>query len=153
MDSLMKAIGSALAALLETVGITGRARRRASVAADLHLLRELEAFASFSIGTFAHSVLSAHIERDIAALAGVDLRSSRRDIPWSSVVFAGLAMLGFGYWTYAINRGGFRWYSIPTGLLATLMLLSILGMLTKKVEVAPDTPTPQDAPAGEVSQA
>lgn len=144
MGDLINAIAQALAAILEKIGIIGRARRRAGIEEDLKLLRDLEAFPAFGPGTFSHTALSNKIILEVAMLAGVDLRTTRRDIPWSSVVFAALLSAGFGYWTAVLNESGFRWYSSFPGIFAGLMFISILGMLGRKVESAPTAAEDKD---------
>jgi len=74
MADLVKAIGDFIAALLSVVGFVGRPRQRSHIREDLALLRELE----------AHE----HITIQIARFSGLDLRTSRRSISWSSVVLA-----------------------------------------------------------------
>jgi hypothetical protein len=137
MESLINAIAQALAAVLEGIGVVGRSRRRAGIRADLDLLKELEGFPDLAPGTFAYTTLQNRIIVDVMRLAGVDLRTSRRDIPWLSVVFAVLLAAGFGYWTAVLNESGFRWYSLFPGVFAGLMFISILGMLGRKVGASP----------------
>jgi hypothetical protein len=137
MEGLIDAIAQALAAVLERIGVVGRSRRRAGIRADLDLLKELEGFPDLAVGTVAYTALQKRIIVDVMMLAGVDLRTSRRDIPWTSVVFAVLLVAGFGYWAAVLNESGFRWYSLFPGVFAGLMFVSILGMLGRKVEASP----------------
>jgi hypothetical protein len=148
MEGLINAIAQALAAVLEGIGVAGRSRRRAGIQADLDLLKELEGFPDLAAATVAYTALQNRIIVDVMMLAGVDLRTSRRDIPWSSVVFTVLLAAGFGYWTAVLSESGFRWYSLFPGVFAGLMFVSILGMLGRKVEASPGD-GPDEMAAGE----
>ena len=106
MEGLIQAIANALAAILEKIGVLGRSRRRIGIRADLELLHELERFPDFERSTFAHKSLVNRIDREVAALAGVDLRTKKPDIPWAAIAFAVIVASGFGYWTY-VGRSSF----------------------------------------------
>jgi hypothetical protein len=141
MEGLITAIAQALTSILEKIGVVGRSRRRMQILADLALLKELEGFAELGSGTFAHAVLVNKIIRETAALSDVDLRTTRPDIPWMSILLAVMMMGGTGYWTYVLDESSLRWYSVFPGIFATMMFISILGMIVRKKEETP----PSDA--------
>ena len=148
VDSLITAIAQALSSILEKFGVVGRSRRRLAIRADLELLKELESFPGLAPGTFAYDALQKRIEHEVARLSGVDLRTSRRQIPWSSVVFAAILAGGLGYIAVRLGMDGHRWYALIPGIPALVLVLSILGMLTMKAEHEPgDAPASADSAA------
>lgn len=150
MESLLKAVSEFVAAVLGLVGFVGRGHRRTGIREDIELLRELQMFPDdFGRGTFAYSVLTARVALDVAKLAGVDLPSTRRKMPWSGIITAALIGGPLGYLTYALDESGFRWYSTFPAIVAALMAIAILGMLLPE-QKTPDTqtqlPLPLDQP-------
>jgi hypothetical protein len=133
-EGLLSAAADFLAAVLRAVGYVGRPRRRAGIREDLELLTELEKFPDFGPGSFAHRILSDHIRTEVARLAGHELGSARRKIPWASVVLAAVIGAPLGFFTYRLDENGFRWYSIFPGAGALLMLVAIFGMFLPEQE-------------------
>lgn len=127
VEGLLKAALDFLAAVLARLGFTGRPRRRAGIRQDLELLHELEKFPHLGPGTWAHQMLSGHIEFEIAKLAGIEF--PRRNIPWGSVVLAAVVGFPLGYVTYVLNKDGFNWWSLIPGIVSGLMLFGLLGLL------------------------
>src|SRR5437764_4298260 len=102
MAELANAIFEVFATLLRAIGFVGSPRQRAAIREDLALLRELEEFPrdEFGPGTRPHAWLADHINRQIAEFSGIDLRTSRRAIPWSSVVISIMIWAPLGWLTY-----------------------------------------------------
>ena len=93
-------------------------------------------------------------------MSGVEL-SRKKKIPWSGVVLALIIGAPLAYWTFTLDRNGFRWLSILPGTFAALMFIAVLGMLFDRDEpsddakgepaVAEDVPTSNDADAATVA--
>lgn len=127
METLVRSIADFFAAVLGLMGFVGKPRRRAGIRDDLALLTELSDHADFGRGSWPHQALMNRVALDVARLAGVPVKNRKR--PWPSVVLALLIGGPLGYWTYTLNDDGFVWYSLFPGVVAAMMLISILGML------------------------
>jgi hypothetical protein len=144
MEGLVKAATEFLAAILGALGFVGRPRRRAHIHDDLDLLTRLRDSPDFGPSSAAHRYLWEHLTRQVAGFSGVELKR-KRQIPWFSVVLGLIIGLPLAYWTYTLDRDGFRWVSILPGAPAALLLLATLGMLFTGDD-APNDPaaTPED---------
>jgi len=118
---------------------------RDHIKGDLALVDEINKNALLRDQTGAAGWLQGKIVLDIARLSGTPLGTRKKPIPWSSVVFASLVTLGFGYWTLELNTSGFNWWSLLTGAVTVLFLISVLGMTTNRA-IVPD----KELPAGAV---
>jgi hypothetical protein len=134
----VKAIGDFVAALLGLVGFIGKPRRRAAIGDDLKLLLELEGFEEFRRGTPPHEWLSNHIAIQIAEFSGLDLRTSRRNVAWSSVILATAIWMPLGWLTYHLVAISHPWYATFSAAPAALFALVTVTMLFEKEEVVPD---------------
>ena len=130
MQNLLQAASDFLAALLGWLGFVGRPRRRAGIREDLELLGRLRDAPEFGVGSDAHRFLMDHVTREVAELAGVELKR-KKHIPWSSVVVSLIIGLPLAYWTYTLNEESFRWYSVFPGLLGGLLLIAAVGMVVE----------------------
>ena len=148
---LANAIADVLAALLRSIGFVGRPRRRAAIRADLDLLRELGKFPEFAAGSRPHRWLTSHITTEVAELSGVDLRTSRRKIAWSSVVVAACIWAALGWLTYHLVDIGHPWCSVISAIPAGVFFVAMIGLLTEKEELIPPddgTGSESSAPSG-----
>jgi hypothetical protein len=73
----------------------------------------------------------------VAEFSGLDLRTSRRNIPWSSVVIATLIWAPLAWLTYHLVAIGHPWYSILAAVPAGLFFAATIGMMTQKEELVP----------------
>lgn len=148
MEGLINAIADAVAGILRAVGLVGSPRRRSGISDDLRLLRELEDFSQFAEGTFAHTAMVKRIDDEVAKHAGVSLKVPRK-ISWSSVIIWTVlwALLGLG--TYLLDRDGFSWYSLLTGIPAATLFIATVGALLPESESPPEeeAETPEIPPA------
>lgn len=81
----------------------------------------------FERGTPIHSVMLAHIGNQVLRLVGIPVVGERKKVQWSSV-FLGLIVGGpLGYWTYALSKNGFSWWSLLTGAIAFFFLVGGVG--------------------------
>ncbi|WP_329328729.1 hypothetical protein [Streptomyces luteogriseus] len=137
-EGIANAVVSVLAAAGTLAGVTSRTRRRRNeIKENLALAEELQKNTILRDHTPAVAWLHGKIALDVAKLSGQPIGAPKKPIPKGSVVFASVLLLGFGGWTYWLNRDGFVWYSLVTGALAASMLISILGMTTNR-EIPPD---------------
>ena len=134
MESLIRAVGDFLAAVLGAVGFVGRPRRRANIRHDLELLRDLEATSrDFAPGTKPHQELTEHIAREVTTHS--DLNQKQR--PWGSIVLALAIAVPLAYLAYKLSDDGFSWWSVIPGFVAVLMAISIAGMLNPSEDSKP----------------
>jgi hypothetical protein len=132
MDIFIKAIADLFAAVLGRVGYVGKPRRRADIRDNMKLVTELAGHPDIGRGSWPHQALMNRIALDVGRLAGVSFKT--RKTPWSSVIVALLIGAPLGYWTYALDRDAFQWYSVFPGLVAVLMALTVLGMILSPPE-------------------
>lgn len=132
-EGIANAVVSVLAAAGTLAGVTSRQRRRRNeIKENLILAEELQKNTILREHTPAVAWLHGKIALDVAKLAGQPTGAPKKRIPKGGVAFAGFFLLGFGGWTYWLNRDGFVWYSLVTGALAASMLISIFGMTTNR---------------------
>jgi hypothetical protein len=134
---LVNAFADFFAALLRIVGFIGPTRRRGAISDDLDLLRKLEDYEEFGPGSWPHTWLSNHITLQVAEFSGLDLRTSRRNIAWSSVAITIAIWAPLGWLTYHLVDVDHPWYAVLSGAPAGLLFVSTLGMLSEKEEVIP----------------
>jgi hypothetical protein len=131
--SIIQAVTAILASLATLVGLANRSRRlRHDVHESLSLLQELEKDEFLKDNSPASGWLRGKIVVDVAKLTGYRLGTPRKPVPKAALTVAVIFLVGFGFWTYYINRNGFVWYSVFTGLAAFLFGVSIFGMLTDR---------------------
>lgn len=111
-----RASSELLAAVFGALGFVGRPRRRAGILADLDLLDRLRDSHAFGPDSPAHWFLVQHISLEVAKLANVELKRKKK-VPWASVAFALLIGAPLGFWTYELNKSGFRWFSLSSPVL------------------------------------
>lgn len=133
METLVKAASDFLAAILSTLGFIGRPRRRAGIRDDLDLLERLRSSPDFGPDSASHRFLTERVTFEVARLSGVEL-SRKKKIPWSGVVMALIIGAPLAYWTFTLDRDGFRWLSLLPGTFAALMFIAVLGMLFDRDE-------------------
>ncbi|MDH6703191.1 hypothetical protein ABZ682_40400 [Streptomyces griseoviridis] len=152
-EGIANAVVSVLAAAGTLAGVTSRTRRRRNeIKENLALAEELQKNTILRDHTPAVAWLHGKIALDVAKLSGQPIGAPKKPIPKGSVIFATVLLLGFGGWTYWLNRDGFVWYSLVTGALAASMLISILGMTTNR-EIPPEGEMPEGAhPLGSGSE-
>jgi hypothetical protein len=141
MDTLLNSVMDALAAVFRAIGVVGSARRRIAIRANLELLGELKKFPQFGEGSFAYETLSEHIAVEVARLAGVDLKRTRRRINWGTVIFLTTIWAPLGFLTYWLDRNGFRWISLLPGFFAGSMAFGTLAMFLPEPETPPAADT------------
>lgn len=81
--------------------------------------------------------MAERVTLEVARLSGVEL-SRKKKIPWSGVVLALIIGTPLAYWTFTLDRDGFRWLSVVPGTFAALMFIAILGMLFDRDEPSAD---------------
>lgn len=128
VEKLLQAATDFLAAVLGTVGLMGRPRRRAGIVADLDLLDRIRDSDAFGASSRAHVFLVSHIELEVAKLAKAEL-TRKKKIPWGSIMFALIIGAPLAYLTYKLDQADFRWYSVFPGAIAGLMFVAVLGMV------------------------
>lgn len=127
-----------LAPLGTVIGLGSRRRRlRTEIRENLELLRELQTDAVLRDHTPAAAWLQGRVAIDIAKLAGHELGTPKKPIPWGSLIVALLLSAGFALWTHLLTRDGFVWYSVFPAGAALLMIVSVVGMLTNR-ELPPE---------------
>jgi hypothetical protein len=149
VEGLINAVADAIAAVLRAVGFVGSARRRSGIREDLQLLRELEAFPQFAENSFAHTVLSGRIDDEIAKLAGVNFKVPRK-FAWSSLIVWTIFWIPLGFVTYLLNREGFSWYSLLSGIPAGLLFLATAGALLPDAETPTEEQPVEDSDSHEL---
>ncbi|MFG5719927.1 hypothetical protein [Streptomyces murinus] len=146
LEGIANAVVSVLAAAGTLVSVTSRTRRRRNeIKENLSLAEELQKNTILRDHTPAVAWLHAKIALDVAKLSGQPIGAPKKPIPKGSVVFATILFLGFGSWTYWLNRDGFAWSSLVTGAVSASVLISIFGMTTNR-EIPQDTDS--DFPEG-----
>jgi hypothetical protein len=57
-----------------------------------------------------------------------------REIGWSSIVIWTIVWAPLGFVTYWLNRDGFSWYSLLSGVPAVLLFIATVGALLPETE-------------------
>lgn len=142
LETVAKAGAVIITPLLAVVSFGARRRHlRSEVQDNLALIEEIKKDKLLSQHSPAIGMLSGKIVLDVAKLSGQPFGDQKKPISWSAVIWATVFAVGFGWWTYWIDRNGFVWYSIFPGTAAFLFLISILGMTTnRQIPVDPDLP-------------
>ncbi|WP_206501839.1 hypothetical protein [Streptomyces chrestomyceticus] len=136
-ESIANAIAAVVTSLGTLVGFASRRRRwRSEIRENLNLIEEINNNSLLKEHTPAVAWLAGKIAVDVAKLSGHPLGTPKKPIPWSNVVFSSILMVGFGYWTYALNGEEFVWYSIFPGVVSGLMLISAFGSFVNR-EIPP----------------
>ncbi|MHA6510031.1 hypothetical protein [Tessaracoccus sp. Y1736] len=145
-SGLLKTLGTLAASAFAVFKFGARqSSLREHIKGDLELIDELNKNSLLRDHTEASAWLSGKILLDVAKLSGAPIGAKKKPIPWGTVVFATLVVVVFGLWTLDLNQNGFNWWSIATGAVTGLFLISILGMTTNRA-ISPD----QDLPPGAV---
>ncbi|MFG1621172.1 hypothetical protein [Kribbella sp. NPDC049227] len=145
VDSVIQAATAILVPLGTLIGVGSRRRRlRHEVRENLSLIKELEQNKVISHHSPAVAWLHGRVAIDVARLAGQRLGVAKKPIPWGSVSLAGVLALVFGWWTWYLDRDQFVWYSVFPGVVAFLMLVSVIGMIANR-EQAVDPELPEGA--------
>ncbi|NCD18865.1 MAG: hypothetical protein EOL89_02610 [Actinobacteria bacterium] len=132
-EGIGQAVVAVLTPLAALLGVGSRRRRlRSEVKENIALLESIKKDEVLSAHTPAVGWLSGRIVLDVARLSGQTLGNPKKPIPWGSVVLAWVLALGFGAWTYWINRSGFIWYSVFPGTVAFLFATSGVGMFMNR---------------------
>jgi hypothetical protein len=154
--ALAQSLVTVAAPLAAAVGILSRKRRlRTDIKENLALVEQLDKNEVLRQHTPVSGWMHGRIVVDVAKLAGEELGTPKKPIPWSSIALATVLALMLTAGTYYFNRSGFVWYSILPATIAGLLGISIWGMFLNR-EIAPDenllppgaTPV-QSASAGE----
>ncbi|MFE7213298.1 hypothetical protein ACFU93_25555 [Streptomyces sp. NPDC057611] len=136
-ESIANAIAAVVTSLGTLVGIASRRRRwRNEIRENLSLVEELSNNPLLSNHTPAVAWLTGKIALDVAKLSGQPLGTPKKPISWSNVFFSSIFAIGFGCWTYVLNKEEFVWYSLFPGIVTGLMLLSLLGSFVNR-EIPP----------------
>jgi hypothetical protein len=147
VNSVVQAVVAIAAPIGALIRIGGRRRRlRHEIRENLDLLGEIQKNEVLSQQSPAAGWLHGRITLDVARLAGVRLGPDKTPIPWGSVIFASLLAIAFGVWTFYLDRHGFVWYSVFPGVIAAMLVISVLGMTTDR-EKPPEEAS--DASSGE----
>lgn len=133
MEGLVKAASDLIAALLRPLGFVGAPRRRSGIREDLEVLGKLRESPDFGRDSVAHRLLVDHITREVAKLAGIELKRKRKR-NWGSAVIALLIAVPLGYWTYKLNQDGFQLLSLLPGAFSAVMFLGAFGLLLGEQE-------------------
>lgn len=145
VGTITKSLVSAVTILAALVGIEGKQRRlRNHIKENLALVKELDANETLRELTGASSWLQGRIAVDVARLAGHNLGTRKKPIPWASLVVACVLCAALAFWTYWIVREGFVWYSVFPGIASGLFFIAVLGMLTDR-QLPPDEGIPEGA--------
>jgi len=127
------------------IGLGSRRRRlRYEIRENLALVKLIEDDELLRDHTPAAAWLQGKITVDVARLSGRSLGTPKKPIPWASLVVAAICGASLAAWTLYIDRNGFVWYSVFPGLVAFLMMMSILGMTTNR-QLPPDQNLPLGA--------
>ena len=133
------AIGTPLATL---AGFGGRKRRlRSEIRDNLALAEQIEKSDAMQNFGFVTGWLHGRVALDVAKLTGQEVGTSKKPIPWGSIVTAAVLAAAFGYWAYRINLHGFVWYSVFPGIVGVLFAISIASMVTNR-EQSPEEQGP-----------
>jgi len=81
--------------------------------------------------------LVAHIAREVARHSGAVV-PRRKKVQWNSVVVCLLFGVPLAYWTFALDRDGFRLVSLLPGVMAGLFLIVAIGMIVDPDSTAND---------------
>ena len=128
LDGWTKLVLSILVPLLTAIGIGSRRRAlRTAIRENLELVKLLSEDEILSTHSPARGWLQGKIAVDVARLAGRQLGNPKKPIPWGGMIVAAVLAIGFGAWTYLLDRDGFVWYSVFPALAAVLFVISIAG--------------------------
>lgn len=127
MDTLVRATGDFLAAILRALGFVGRPRRRAEIRADLELLDQVRK-SSLGTGSQAEERLVERVEADVARLCGVAVEGDKKR-PASTIFFGLFFGLPAAYWTYWLVQDGFELLALLPGAIAFFLLVGTLGVI------------------------
>lgn len=137
-EAITKAILTVVIPLLTMIGFGSRRMRlRNEIRENLTLVDEIEKHEPLREHTPAVIWLQGRIALDVAKISGQNLGTPKAPIQKGSVAFAAVLAFAFGTWTYLLNSDGFIWYSVFPGIVAGLMLLSILGLVMNR-ELPPE---------------
>lgn len=137
MAELANALAEALAAFLRAIGYVGRPRKRAAIADDLGLLRELDEFpgGEFGPGTAPHIWLVGHIYQEVGEFVGLDFSMEKRKASLLSVFIAAGLAAGLGWASYYLISRGYGWWAVFPITFGTLMAISAIALFTEKEPV------------------
>jgi hypothetical protein len=137
LNALVQAFAAIAAPLISLATFFSRStRRRNNIRENLVLVQELDKDEILREHSPAAIWLRTKITIDVAKLAGQQL-VNKKPVPKASVYLASVLSLGFGYWTYYLNRNEFVWYSLFPGIAAFLFAVSIYGMFIDR-EILPE---------------